>query len=185
MLEFLKNLLGIQINLKQSRGNMQETTWALLLTGMPNSGKSTIAYNLVQNKLRNTLIIDGDHHRQMQFLGEKLGFTKKDILANTEHVIKLAKFAQEQCMNVLIPQIAPYIEQRIMMSAQLNNFKEVYCECSFDKRSSRPNFRDSELIYEVSKKHDLIINTGELTIDECSLAVMKLLEEIKWQQLQQ
>ena len=160
---------------------MKDTTWALLLTGMPNSGKSTIAYNLVQNRLRNTLIIDGDKHRQMQFLGTKLGFTKADILANTEHVIKLGKFAQEQGMNVLISQIAPYIEQRVMMKAKLNNFKEVYCECSYDKRSSRPNFRDSELIYEVSKNHDLIVNTGELNINECSLAVMKLLEEKEWQ----
>src|SRR5210317_999285 len=101
-------------------------TWTVLLTGMPNAGKSTIAYNLVQNKLRNTLIIDGDKHRQMQFLGEKLGFTREDILMNTHHVVKMAKFAQDQEMNVLIPQITPYIEQRILMGTHLDNFLEVY-----------------------------------------------------------
>lgn len=151
--------------------------WALLLTGMPNAGKSTIAYDLVQNVLRNTLIIDGDRHRQMQFLGRKLGFTREDIIANTKHVVKMAKFAQEQKMNVLIAQITPYIEQRLLMSRDLSHFMEVRCECTLDHRSSRPNFRDSELIYEPSEYPDLIINTGKSTIQECSLAVMRLLEK--------
>ena len=157
---------------------MTDKTWAVLLTGMPNAGKSTVAYDLVQNKLRNTLIIDGDRHRQMQFLGRKLGFTRHDILLNTHHVVKMAAFAQEQKMNVLIAQITPYIEQRILMNTCLNNFKEVYVEASLGERSSRPNFRDSELMYEPSANPDLIINTGKLSIEDCSLAVMKLIEEI-------
>jgi adenylylsulfate kinase-like enzyme len=154
-------------------------TWTVLLTGMPNAGKSTIAYNLVQNKLRNTLIIDGDKHRQMQFLGHKLGFTREDILMNTYHVVKMAKFAQDQEMNVLIPQITPYIEQRILMGTNLDNFLEVYCECSLEDRSARPNFRDSELIYEPSANPDLTINTAELSVEECSSAVMELLRQRK------
>jgi len=52
-----------------------KTPFCLLLTGEPNSGKSTIAYALVQKRLRNCLIIDGDKHREMQFLGKQLGFT--------------------------------------------------------------------------------------------------------------
>ena len=157
---------------------MIDKTWVILLTGLPNAGKSTIAYNLVQNKLRNTLIIDGDKHRQMQFLGEKLGFTREDIMLNTEHVIKLAKFAQDQGMNVLISQITPYREQRTAMKNELNNFKEVYCECSFQERSSRPNFRDTELVYEANVNTDLIVNTEDLSIGECSAKIMKLIEEI-------
>lgn len=157
---------------------MTDNTWAILLTGMPNAGKSTVAYDLVQNKLRNTLIIDGDRHRQMQFLGKKLGFTRHDILLNTHHVVKMAAFAQEQKMNVLIAQITPFIEQRILMDNDLNNFREVYVEASLEERASRPNFRNSELIYEPSANPDLIINTGKMSIQECSLAVMELIEEI-------
>ena len=157
---------------------MTDQTWAVLLTGMPNAGKSTVAYDLVQNKLRNTLIIDGDRHRQMQFLGKKLGFTREDILMNTHHVVKMGVFAQEQMMNVLIAQITPYIEQRVLMGAHLHHFKEVYVEASLEERASRSNFRDSELIYEPSANPDLIINTGEMSIQECSLAVMELIEEI-------
>lgn len=153
--------------------------WALLITGMPNCGKSTIAYHLVQNKLRNTLVIDGDKHRQMQFLGTQLTFSREDIMRNTEHVVKMARFAQDQDMNVLIPQITPYLEQRELMRSELDNFVEVYCDCPLEVRASRPNFRDSELVYEPSPNPDLIVNTSELLVGECVVEIMKLLQDSK------
>lgn len=140
--------------------------WCLLLTGMPNSGKSTIAYYLVQKRVRNVLVIDGDKHREKQFLGEKLGFTKEDILRNTQHVIKLAEFAQEQGFNVLIPQIAPYKEHRELMKVSLMGFYEVYCKCSEKVRRERPNFKQSEIIYEEGTP-DLVVDTGSNSIEEC------------------
>ena len=139
--------------------------WCLLLTGLPNSGKSTIAYHLVQARIRNALIIDGDRHREMQFLGVKHGFSKEDIMANTEHVIKLARFAQDQNINVIISQIAPYLEQREAM-AKLDNFYEIFCRCSNVGRSNRPNFKHSDLVYEQGNP-DLIINTEINTAEEC------------------
>lgn len=140
--------------------------WCLLLTGLPNSGKSTLAYHLVQDSVRNALVIDGDRHREMQFLGKQLSFGKEDIMLNTEHVIKMARFAQAQGMNVLISQIAPYREQRKLMCNMLNNFYEVFCKCSDEARRTRPNFKHSDLVYEEGG-HDLIIETDKWSIEEC------------------
>ena len=145
--------------------------WCLLLTGMPNSGKSTLAYHLLQTRLRNALVIDGDKHREMQFLGRKLGFSREDIMANTWHVIKLAKFAHEQGINVIIAQIAPYLEQRQLIRAQIDGFFEVYCSCSNVKRCERPNFRDSELVYEEGP-FDLVVNTDLYPIDDCAKQIL-------------
>jgi len=154
--------------------DMKLKTWCLLLSGMPNSGKSTIAYHLVQKRVRNALIIDGDKHREMQFLGKKLGFSKEDIMENTQHVIKLAQFAQEQGMNVIIAQIAPFAEQRVLMGFVLDNFLSVFCSCSLKVRKERPNFKDSELVYERGQ-YDLRVNTDLDTIEECCDKVLKLL----------
>ena len=140
--------------------------WCLLLTGLPNSGKSTIAYHLVQARIRNALVIDGDRHREMQFLGKKLGFSKEDIMTNTEHVIKMAQFAQEQNINVIIAQIAPYLEQRRLMRNNLDGFYDVFCSCDDSIREKRPNFKNSDLIYEYGG-HDLILHTDKNTIEEC------------------
>jgi adenylylsulfate kinase-like enzyme len=142
-----------------------KTPFVLLLTGKPNSGKTTLAYALLQKQLRNCLIIDGDKHREMQFLGN-LGFTKEDILKNNEHVIKLAKFAQDQGFNVVISQIAPYIEQRDNMRKSLENFYEVYLNCPDMARASRPNYQSTELMYEQSIP-DLYLNTDVTNIDGC------------------
>jgi len=144
---------------------MVKTPWALLITGLPNSGKSTLAYTLVQKRIRNALVIDGDKHREMQFLGKKLGFSKEDIMENNAHVIKMAQFAQEQDINVVIAQIAPYREQREKLRESLINYYEVYCVCSDADRKSRPNFKDSELVYEEGGC-DLAIPTSLLTVEE-------------------
>lgn len=152
--------------------------WCLLLTGKPNSGKSTLAYHLVQARIRNALIIDGDRHREMQFLGRKLGFEKEDIMANTEHVIKLARFAQEQNINVIISQIAPYRDQRDAMRAGLQNFYEVFCACTDESRASRPNFVSSDLIYEHGVP-DMVVTTDKDTISECCDQLLKGWLELK------
>ncbi len=148
--------------------------WCLLLTGLPNSGKSTLAYHLVQSRLRNVLVIDGDKHREMQFLGSKLGFTQEDIMKNTEHVIKLAQFAQEQGINVLIAQIAPYRDQRFLMREKLAGFIEVYCNCNDEERADRPNFVHSDLVYEHAYP-DMIVNTDAFTIKDCVDAILEKL----------
>lgn len=140
--------------------------WCLLLTGLPNSGKSTLAYHLVQARLRNALVIDGDKHREMQFLGRKLGFSREDIMENTKHVVKLARFAQEQGINVLIAQIAPYIEQRQLMREELKGFYEVFCKCSNAGRIARPNFKHSDLVYEEGI-WDSVVDTEAFSIEEC------------------
>lgn len=152
---------------------MPNKPFCILLTGMPNSGKSTIAYGLVQKRLRNALVIDGDKHREMQFLG-KLDFTKDDIMKNTDHVIKMARFAQNEGFNVIIAQIAPYAKQRNMMRKALDGFIEVFCKCSFRTRAKRPNFKDSKLVYQKSTS-DLIIDTERKSIDEC---IERVLSEI-------
>jgi adenylylsulfate kinase-like enzyme len=146
--------------------------WCLLLTGLPNSGKSTIAYHMIQKRIRNALVIDGDKHREMQFLGRKLGFTKEDILINTTHVVKMAQFAQGQEMNVMIAQIAPYLEHRHYMRDNLKEFYEVRCICTDEERASRPNFKHSDLIYE-DGNHDLIIDTGKYSVEQCVEIILK------------
>ena len=151
-----------------------KTPFCLLITGEPNSGKSTIAYALVQKRLRNCLIIDGDKHREMQFLGEKLGFTREDILKNHEHVIKMALFAQAQGFNVIIPQIMPYKEQRAI-HRKVQNVYEVYLGCPKSERANRPNYRDSELVYEQGLP-DLYLYTNSETIDECVDSILELLD---------
>ena len=155
---------------------MVKTPWSMLITGLPNSGKSTLAYALVQRKVRNALIIDGDRHREMQFLGKKLGFSKEDIMENNNHVIKMAKFAQEQDMNVVIAQIAPYREQRSLLRDSLQNYYEVFCYCNEGVREDRPNFLTTKLVYEEGGCN-LWLNTAEYSIEESLDIILE-----KWQE---
>ena len=150
------------------------TPFALLITGKPNSGKSTLAYELVQKHLRNVLIIDGDKHREQQFLGRKMGFTKDEIIQNNEHVIKLAQFCQEQGHSVIIAQICPFKEQRWEMRKRLQNFYEVLLHCRTDIRKSRPNYVESDLEYEYDAA-DLALFTDDKPICECVERILEVM----------
>ena len=156
--------------------NSTKTPFVLLITGKPNSGKSTLAYELVQKHLRNVLIIDGDKHREQQFLGRKMGFTRDEIMQNNEHVIKLAQFCQEQGFNVIIAQICPFKEQRWEMRKRLQNFHEVLLHCRTDVRRSRPNYIESNLEYEYDRA-DLALLSDDMSIRDCVSSVLKLVEK--------
>ena len=151
-------------------------SWSILLTGMPNSGKSTIAYELVQRHVRNALVIDGDKHREMQFLGEQLYFSKQDIMRNNDHVIKMARFAQDQEFNVIIAQITPYVEQRDDMRKALDNFAEFYIECPKEVRSKRPNYKETDIKYEHGLPQYTLHHTNSISV--CASAVLRVIEEV-------
>lgn len=129
----------------------------------------------MQRVLRNCLIIDGDKHREAQFLGKSLGFSRDDIMENNEHVLKMALFAQDQGFNVIIPQIMPYKEQREQMCKRLQNCYEVYLRCAKSVRAERPNYRDSDLVYELGVP-DLEIPTHDVRLERCVDIILELLQ---------
>lgn len=145
---------------------MVNRPFCLLLTGMPRAGKSKISEALRTRRLRNAFVIDGDAFREAQFLGRPLGFSLEDILANTEVAIKLAKFAMDLEFSVLIAMIAPYYEQRRLFRERIQNFHEVYLQCPQEVRAQRPNYRETELVYQEGNP-ELIIETALYSLDEC------------------
>lgn len=59
------------------------------LTGIPCSGKSTIARNL-EKKLPNSIILDGDELRATA-LGKNVGFSKED---RYQHILRMGTIAK-------------------------------------------------------------------------------------------
>jgi len=95
-------------------------------------------------------------------------------MENNDHVIKMARFAQDQGFNVIIPQIMPYKEQRQAMSDKLQSCLEVCLRCPKSEREKRLNYRDSELVYELGVP-DLELQTDQYSIDECVDMILGML----------
>lgn len=138
--------------------------YCLWFTGMPNSGKSTLVYHLLQKKLRNCIVIDGDKFRER--VNPELSFSRKDIIENNKTAIKMIKFLMGEGFNVLVAMITPFQEIRDMARKKIDNYFEIWVDCPEEIRKKRPNFIKSDIIYEIPISSDLAISTYASTIKE-------------------
>jgi adenylylsulfate kinase len=102
------------------------------LTGMPGSGKSTIA-NATERKLNalgmQTALLDGDNIRLG--LCADLGFSAADRNENVRRVAETAKLFIECGVVVIVALVSPIRETREHIKQLLNpdDFLEIYCRC--------------------------------------------------------
>src|SRR3989344_4779028 len=87
---------------------MNHVIW---ICGEAKSGKSTTCYNLLQKKLRNYIIIDGDAFRR-HLDNKSLTFKKEDVIENNSRALKMVKKLLDEKWDVLVAMITPYSEMR-------------------------------------------------------------------------
>ncbi|MFE6283679.1 adenylyl-sulfate kinase [Streptomyces sp. NPDC057877] len=86
------------------------TVW---LTGLPSSGKTTLAQALASQLTREghrVEVLDGDEIRT--FLSAGLGFTREDRDTNVQRIGLVAEVLARNGILVLVPVIAPYEDSR-------------------------------------------------------------------------
>ncbi len=86
------------------------TVW---LTGLPSSGKTTLAQSLASRLCREgrrVEVLDGDEIRT--FLSAGLGFTRADRDTNVQRIGLVAEVLARNGILVLVPVIAPYADSR-------------------------------------------------------------------------
>lgn len=163
-------------------------------TGLPSSGKSTIAHlvekNLFEKGIR-TYVLDGDNVRHG--LNCNLGFSRDDRYENLRRIVELSKLMVDAGLIVLASFVSPYKEDRryVKERFQNDNFLEIYVKCSLEeceKRDPKGNYKKARAgiikdytgisaPYEEPEEPDLIIDTENLDIDSSVNEVLKLLRE--------
>ena len=147
------------------------------LTGLPGSGKSTIAH-VTEKKLHDlgfqTVVLDGDNIRHG--LCADLGFSVSDRNENIRRVGEVAKLFLETGTVVLVALVSPVRGARDSLRQSLSDddFIEVYCNCPLavcKKRDPKgmyakaesgmiPEFTGVSSPYEVPLEPTLILDTS-------------------------
>ncbi|WP_216215149.1 adenylyl-sulfate kinase [Amycolatopsis aidingensis] len=182
--------LGAKRSVPASQPGDGITVW---LTGLPSSGKSTIARgvaNLLRDAGRRVAVLDGDEIRRN--LTSDLGFSRADREENVRRIGFVASMLSMHGVITLVPVIAPYTADRERVRAQhLNSdidFAEVYVAapvlaCSKrDVKGLYAKQRAGELRgltgvddpYEPPTEADVVLPTHTQTIDESVNAVYSL-----------
>ena len=162
------------------------------MTGLPGSGKTTIALE-VERRLkgmgRNVEILDGDEVRKG--LSSDLGFSKEDRQRHARRVTFVAKVLTRNGVIVLVGLISPFRDFRQYAREEIGEFIEVFVDTSLDeciRRDPKGLYRkalDGEIKdltglqdpYEAPLEPELTIPTEEVTVEGAADMVMGKLEE--------
>lgn len=167
--------------------------FVIWMTGLPGSGKTTIA-RVLAPKLREiglkVELFDGDEVRLQ--LSPDLGFTKKDRELHARRVAYLSKLLARNGIVAIVSLISPYREFREFARKEIGNFVEVYVKTALDtciKRDPKGLYKkalNGEITdltglqdpYEEPLNPEAIIETEKLTIEESAEKIISALKDI-------
>jgi adenylylsulfate kinase len=170
--------------MKKESENPFFTIW---LTGLPCSGKTTIA-NALMEKLNSDLSLnrgidfinlDGDDLREK--LNSDLTFTPEDRKENLRRVGHVAQLFNSKGINVICSFVSPNEELRDEALTHLDNSFLVFVNCSAEKCAERDvkgmwkkaksgeikMFTGFSAPYDNPESPDLTLDTEKFTISEC------------------
>ena len=156
---------------------------AILLTGLPAAGKSTLAQAL-QVELFNlglqSIVLDGDALRCG--VNSDLGFIEHDRQENIRRASELAALLVENGQIVILAMITPLAAQRELFARRLaDDYLEVWCNAALqvceqrDPKGHYARAQQGELLhftgvsapYEPPQSSALVLETGALPVHAC------------------
>ncbi len=174
-----------------------EKGFVVWFTGLPGSGKTTIARRL--EKILKSMgyrveVLDGDEVRK--WLSPEAGFTREDRERHLRRVAYVSKLLARNGVIVLASFVSPYRsirkEIRKIIEDEGLKFVEVYVKCSLQECIRRDpkglykkalageikNFTGISDVYEEPENPEVTVDTEHESVDECVRKVLDKLVEM-------
>jgi adenylylsulfate kinase len=165
------------------------TVW---LTGLPASGKSTVANHLsrlLQHRDVPNEILDGDAVRQS--ISKGLGFSREDRDSNVARIGVVCELLTRNGVVAIAACVSPYAEARNAVRAKIGDFVEVHVStplAACELRDTRgryakarsgeiPNFTGIDDPYEAPVDPEVVVDTSAEPPELCAARILALLEE--------
>jgi bifunctional enzyme CysN/CysC len=162
----------------------------LLFTGLPCSGKTTVALAVERSLFDNgraVAVLDGE--RMRRGVNKDLGYSIEERSENLRRSAHIAKLFNEHGLLCLAAFVAPSqsVRDRVSDVVGKDRFFVIHCTADETVRAQRFASLKSEAAqtleqgaaseYEVPEAPDLVLNTSQLSLPECVEAVIALLQE--------
>lgn len=192
----IKHLTPVSHHINQAdRERRQSHRGAVIwLTGLSGSGKSTLAMNLESSLFKagcNAYVLDGDNVRHG--LNSDLGFSDEDRHENIRRIGEVAALFAHAGIICITSFISPFKEDR--HRARCAAKKQLFCEIHVNASLEECEKRDPKGLYqkaragfisdmtginspyEYPEAADLVINTANDSIENCSEELLKFVWE--------
>jgi adenylylsulfate kinase len=184
------------VNRKIREDLLEQKGCTIWMTGLPSSGKSTLAFTLehaLVQRRRLAYVLDGDNVRHG--LNRNLGFSAEDREENIRRIGEVAKLFADAGFITMTSFISPYARDR-EIARKIHNeadlfFMEVFVDAPINvcedrdpkglyKRARRGEIKGFTGIddpYEAPEGPELVIKTGELSPQEGAMKILGFLVE--------
>ncbi len=171
-------------------------SFIIWFTGLSSSGKSTLAHAVEEELYKKgcrTYVFDGDNVRHG--LNSDLGFSNEDREENIRRIGEMCKLFIEAGVIALAAFISPFRKDRNLVRHLVKDgdFIEIYCNCDIEvcekrdvkgfyakaRRGEIANFTGISFPYERPENSELIINTGNTSLEESVQKVIEYLNDNK------
>ena len=183
------------VSRQEREGLLGQQGVLLWLTGLPSSGKSTIAYTVehaLVNRGHLAYVLDGDNIRFG--LNKNLGFSAEDRAENIRRIGEVGKLFVDGGYITLASFVSPYREDRDGVRALMadGDFAEIFIDTPVELCEERdpkglykkarageiPNFTGISDPYEAPENAEMIIKTATGTPEEAAAQILAMLEQI-------
>ncbi|MBU0677404.1 MAG: sulfate adenylyltransferase subunit CysN [Verrucomicrobia bacterium] len=178
---------------RKKLGHEPATVW---LTGLPKSGKSTIAYALEKRLFESGClahVLDGENMRLE--VSRDLGFSANDRAENIRRSAGVARICNEAGLITIAAFVSPYAADRAKARKTVGSkrFVEVFVNTPLEICEARdqdklyekaregeiPLFSGVSAPYEEPENPDLTLDAGHLSVEECVDAILAELHSRK------
>jgi adenylylsulfate kinase len=180
---------------RQGRETLLQQKGVLVwFTGLPSSGKSTIAYTVEHALVARghlAYVLDGDNIRHG--LNVNLGFSAEDRAENIRRIGEVGKLFADTGVITLASFVSPYRADRaaVRTAMEEGDFFEVFVDTPLEMCEKRDpkglykkarageiaNFTGISAPYEAPEKAELVIKTVDYKLEEAAIEVIALLEQ--------
>ena len=183
------------VSRQEREGLLGQQGVLLWLTGLPSSGKSTIAYTVehaLVNRGHLAYVLDGDNIRFG--LNKNLGFSAEDRAENIRRIGEVGKLFVDGGYITLASFVSPYREDRDGVRALMADadFAEIFIDTPVELCEERdpkglykkartgeiPNFTGVSDPYEAPENAEMVIKTATCTPEEAAAQILAMLEQI-------
>jgi adenylyl-sulfate kinase len=165
----------------------------LWFTGLPSSGKSTIARNVFQRLLDRGLpveLLDGAEVRES--LSRGLGFSKEDREEHNRRIGYVAKLLSRNGVIAICAAVSPYRATRDEIRRNTTRFVEIFVDCPVAvaeqrdtegwyaraRRGEVEDFTGVNAPYEAPAEPEVHIRSDRESVEESVTRVVRRLEEL-------
>jgi len=161
-------------------GRREIPSFAVWLTGLPLSGKTTIGDSVYEKLRKEGIKVQRLDSKDIRVLLPEVGYTRGERNLHIKRVGYLVSILEKNGVSSVASFISPYKESRDFVKQNVKNFIEVYIKAPVEvcmKRDKRgmykralngeiKNFTGISDVYEEPQNPDIIIDTEKLSIDK-------------------